>query len=69
MADEFVREVGVVSDIDGVPLDVGVDYDTVTVADRRLTRDQAEQFAHLFVAACWEAGGNKRRMDAEVGGE
>lgn len=62
MANEYVREIGIVEDIDGVPLDVGVDYDTVTVCDRKLARTQAEEFAQLFVAACWEAAANSERL-------
>ena len=68
--DPYVRKVGHVADIDGMLLVIGVDYDAVTIGTqtrtRRFTRHQLEEFAHLFVAACWEAGENKRRMDAEV---
>ena len=66
----MVRKVGHVADIDGMLLVVGVDHDTVTIGTqtrtRRFTRHQLEEFAHLFVAACWEAGENKRRMDSEA---
>lgn len=63
MTDPHVRVTGQVEDMDGYPLAVGVDYDTVTIGHRaivpggpwRLTSHQAEEFAQLFVAACWEA--------------
>jgi len=60
MADPHVRQVDVVEDMDGRPLWVGVDYDTVTIGLPpyevwKLTSSQAEQFAQVFVRACWEA--------------
>lgn len=64
--DENVRTLGQVEDIDGTPITVGVDYDTVVVAARRLTRAQAEEFAQLFIAACWEAADCGGRMAAEL---
>src|SRR5262245_60097013 len=57
MTDPHVREVGRVADIDGCTTVIGVDYDTVTVHSfgiARSTRAQAEEFAQLFTAACWE---------------
>ncbi|MDA8318842.1 MAG: hypothetical protein M0030_03375 [Actinomycetota bacterium] len=67
MADPYVRTVGApVVDFDGVPIVVGVDYDTVTLRAGntlvRLTSGTAEDFAALFVAACWAAGANAERM-------
>jgi hypothetical protein len=61
MSDSF-REVGHVDDVtDGLELVVGVDRDTVTIGSGltqwHLSRDQAEEFAQLFVRACWEAAG------------
>ena len=66
MADPHVRELGTVEDLDGVRLVVDVDYDTVVLsscavpgaiprASWRLTSAQAEEFAQLFVSACWQA--------------
>lgn len=55
MPDPNVRDIGMVEDIDGTPLEVGVDYDTVVIGSRRLTQAQAEEFGHLFVSACWQA--------------
>jgi len=49
---------GQVEDADGFTVFVGVYNGTVTVGDKfpyRFTRDQAEEFARLFIAACWEA--------------
>jgi hypothetical protein len=56
-----VREVGRVTSLDGDELAVGTSYDTVTLGYPeleplwRLTSSQAEEFAQLFVSACWEA--------------
>jgi hypothetical protein len=75
--DPYVREVGRLVAMDGVPLVVGVDYDTVTIGPSsytepiwRLTREQVDDFGKAFIIACWEAGENKHRMneeDAELG--
>ena len=69
MGDPYVRVLGSVTDMDGSIVHVGVNYDTVSVSnavDSVFTREAAEEFARLFVAACWQAGANKRRMDDEV---
>jgi hypothetical protein len=64
MSDPHVREVGRIDwEIDdgvaGIPLQVGVDYDTVTIGSGettwRLSASQLEEFAQLLVRACWEA--------------
>jgi hypothetical protein len=71
MADDRVRTLGSVEDIDGQGLSVGVDYDTVSLGlaefgrTWRFTRAQAEEFAQLFIAACWEAADQGGRMAAE----
>jgi hypothetical protein len=70
-SDPYVREVGRLAGVDGSTVTVGVNYDSVSIGAGRglvaqLTRTQAEEFAHLFVAACWEAGENARHMAAEV---
>jgi hypothetical protein len=74
MPDPYVREVGHIdTGTDGI-VSVGVDYDTVAIyfagwlsADGvRLTSSQAEDFAQLFVSACWQAAAQGRAMtDAE----
>ena len=49
---------GCVEDADGFAVFLGVYNGTVTVGDKfpyRFTREQAEEFAQLFVRACWEA--------------
>jgi len=60
VADANVRVLGEVDDIDGRIIKVGVDYDTVSVAfagfEVRLGSAAAEEFAQLFVRACWRAG-------------
>jgi hypothetical protein len=74
MAHPYVREVGSVTDMDEMQLAVGVDFDTVAIyvgawmsADGvRLTQAQAEEFAQLFVSACWQAGRNARQMAEEA---
>jgi len=58
-----VRFIGRVEDLDGYHGTIGVVGNAVTIAISpspvasvlRLSRDQAEGFAHLFVRACWEA--------------
>jgi hypothetical protein len=72
MSDPYVRVVGQVEDMDGIPLTVGVDYHTVTIdpggTDWRLESRAAEEFARLFVSACWEASAQGAAMtDAAVG--
>jgi hypothetical protein len=73
MADPYVREIGIVTDMDGFAVRVGVDYDSVTLKASslpgpfaRLTQAQAEEFAQLFVSACWQAGVNARQMAEEI---
>jgi len=63
MSDPYVREVGRIEDMDGTVLVVGIDRNTVTIGlpgdaipDWQLESSQAEEFARLFVRACWEAG-------------
>lgn len=74
MADPYVRTLGSVEDIDGHALPVGVDYDSVSIghpgssASWRLNREQCEEFARAFVAACWEAADNARLMAEEASG-
>ena len=70
MSDPSVRELGYVKDIDDTAVTIGVDYDAVTIGNYlyayRLDLGQAEEFARLFVSACWQAGQNARRMGEEV---
>lgn len=65
---EYQRDLGVVTDMHGREFRVKVDYDSVLLGayytDFCLSRDQAEEFARLFIAACWEAGANAARMGA-----
>jgi hypothetical protein len=69
MADPYVREVGTVTDMDGVPVVIGVDYDAVTIGSAALpacfTQAQAEEFAQLFISAVWQAGAQQGRMGTE----
>jgi hypothetical protein len=68
MANPYVRLIGIVTDLDGVPVKLGVDYDSVTIdggSPIRLESARAEEFGRLFIAACWEAGANGRRMREE----
>jgi hypothetical protein len=66
MPDPSVLEVGQLADIDGAHIDIGVDYDTVTVAGYRFDADGCEEFAKLFVRACWMAGVNAERMRSDA---
>ena len=54
--DDDIRAIGEITDVHGAPLVVGVYRGHVNIDGRMLNRDQAEQFAVLFTAACWEAG-------------
>ena len=51
--------------MDGALLPVLVDYDSVLVGPFRLSGAQTEEFAQLFVAACWQAGAQQGRMGEE----
>jgi hypothetical protein len=55
-----VRPVGEVFDMDERRIEVGVDYDTVSIAfagaEVRLPSAAAEEFGRLFISACWQAG-------------
>lgn len=62
MADPYVRQIGRLSDADGVLVAVGVDYDLITLAGRRLTAAQVEELAQLLVRATWEAA---RQVDGD----
>jgi glucose dehydrogenase len=72
MADPYARTIGTVTDMDGCPVPVGVDYDAVTIGPCLtgtgiiFTQAQAEEFAQLFVSACWQAGAQSRQMCAEA---
>ena len=70
MADPYVREIGRLTEIDGMYVSIGVDYDSVTVqvggVKATLTQPHAEEFAQLFVSACWQAGAQARQMAEET---
>jgi hypothetical protein len=70
MPDPMVREIGRVTDIDGDNAIIGVDYETVTIdaalCPLRFDAAQQEDFARLFVSACWAAGYNKARMEEDA---
>ena len=61
--DPHVREIGRLQDGQGRIVIIGVDYDTVTLRTLRtrtsgavtLTSTEAEEFAQLYLAACWQA--------------
>lgn len=66
-----VFEVGSVITLDGVPVHVGVDYDSIAVRGAtsvRMSRQQAETFAQLFIHASWLAGQQEKRMDEDEDG-
>jgi hypothetical protein len=74
MPEPHVRWLGTIKVPDEEPSDfpvsVGVDYELVTVGFAGhavgLSRARAEEFARLFVAACWEAADNARLMTEET---
>jgi hypothetical protein len=63
MSSPYIREVGQVEDAGGFPLMIGVHRGSVIIGDPdesgswALDAGQAEEFARLFVRACWEAAG------------
>jgi len=69
MSDPHVRTIGQVLDVLDVPLKVGVDYDTVVIGDRRLDCWESEDFARLFVTACWQAAQQRSEMPAVLQAE
>jgi hypothetical protein len=70
MTDPRVRVAGRIEDMDGMPVYLGVDYDTVTIhagvfmpgGGIRLESSQAEDFARACNAACWEAARQATRL-------
>ncbi len=58
MADPHIRAVGETKDADGNPVLIGIEHDWVAIQctlPLRLGSHEAEEFAQMFVAACWEA--------------
>ena len=57
--DPYVREIGRLTDGQGRIIAVGVDHGTVTLCTASggitLASVQAEDFARLYVSACWQA--------------
>lgn len=66
MADKYVREIGRVEDVDGLPLAVGTDYGTVTIGppgtQRGLVTEQADELAAMLITALWQAERDAGRM-------
>jgi hypothetical protein len=55
--------------MDDVRLGVGVDHDCVTIGPYCFTAGQMEEVAQLLVAAMWQAGHQKARMDEDAATE
>jgi hypothetical protein len=70
MSGPRVRFVGQVEDMDGMPVKVGVDHDAVTIqawgTPIRFQSAAAEEFAQLYVSACWQAARQAGEMAAEA---
>ncbi len=69
MGDPYVRETGRMLDSSGSLIRFGVDHDTVTIKHgpvNTLGPAQAEDFARLFVAACWEAARQGQLTGAQL---
>jgi hypothetical protein len=68
MSGPCAREIGRVEDMDGRLIVVSADHDRVVLggpgASLVLTCAVAEEFAALFVAACWEAARNSAARSA-----
>jgi hypothetical protein len=73
LSNPYARTVGTVQDMHGRDLQVKVDHDAVVIGahytEFPLTRAACEEFAQLFVAACWEAGANAELTRQEEAGE
>ncbi len=72
MSDPHVREVGRLEDGQGRILIVGVSYDAVTLhlgggGAVELGMAQQEELGQLLIAAVWQAGWQRRQMDADTG--
>jgi len=63
MPDPFVREIGRVTDLDGIPVTVGIDYDTVTISGCKLSRVKLPDFIRLVFEAAWDAGASLMAPD------
>jgi hypothetical protein len=73
MSDPRVRDIGQVEDIDGQVLIIGVDYHALVLREPgqmgkswRLESAAAEEFAQLYVSACWQAARQAGEMAAEA---
>ena len=72
--DPMVREIGRITDDVGRVLIVGVDYDAVTLQVLHngiggavaLGMGQQEEFGQLLIAAVWQAGWQRRQIDADT---
>jgi hypothetical protein len=69
VSDSYVHEIGRLTDPDGRQLVVSVDHDTVAIGNSSevayyLGSIEAEEFAQLLIAACWQAARNNARMTA-----
>ncbi len=73
--DPYVRETGRITDDAGRILIVGVDHDAVTLRTLRtrtsgavaLDMARQEELGQLLIAAAWQAGWQRRQMDAGTG--
>jgi hypothetical protein len=69
MADPRVRPVGTLYDLDGMPVEVGIDHDAVTIKAAgtpiRLDSSANEVFAEYYLSACWQAARQAGEMAAE----
>ena len=70
MANPNVKAIDRITGMDGVGVNVGTDYDAVTItvgiSTVRLERAEAELFARAYVAACWEAARCAERLEWEA---
>jgi hypothetical protein len=64
MKNPFIFEVGRVSTAAGPVVAVGVNRGTVTInAGGQFTAAEAEEFAQLFVRACWQAAAQTDELE------
>jgi len=55
MADPYVQTISHVTDIDGITVTIGVDYDAVTIGQYRFDEAGCEELARVLIVACWQA--------------
>jgi hypothetical protein len=67
MPNPFVREIGRVTDLDGIPVTVGVDHDTVTISGSKFDRARWSHLTRLTGLAVAAAAEYEAMRAEELG--